>query len=208
MRRALVLSLLAVLAWAAYHMVPQLRTAWWLLSSEPPAAYAVPVRGVQRADLRGSFGVPRPAGRSHHGIDIMAPRGTPVVAAADGVVTSLRGNRLGGNVVWVLGAGFRTYYYAHLDAHAPGLRVGALVRAGDVIGTVGATGNARGGPPHLHFGVYDARPGPLPVAFTPVDPYPLLRRVPLRPSGAPERVRSSRRTSGAYFAMVAARLSR
>jgi peptidoglycan LD-endopeptidase LytH len=113
------------------------------------------------------FGDARDGGaRGHEGIDIFAPRSTPVVAVAAGRVTSARNTPVGGLVVWIDDAGSDlTYYYAHLDEiHA---REGAFVAAGDTIGTVGNTGNARGVRPHLHFGIY--RPGRVAL-----DPAPLL----------------------------------
>jgi murein DD-endopeptidase MepM/ murein hydrolase activator NlpD len=130
----------------------------------------VPVEGVKAASLSGSFGDPRSGGRSHEGIDIFAPRGTPVVAATEGEVARVGRDRLGGNVVWVAGAGARLYYYAHLDRFADGIAPGDAVRPGTVLGYVGTTGNARGTPPHLHFGVY-----PAALGFRAIDPAPWLR---------------------------------
>jgi peptidoglycan LD-endopeptidase LytH len=151
---------------------PQGRFVWWLATAEPPARYIVPVEGVRASALRSSFGAPRSGSRAHQGIDILAPRGTPVVAAARGLVVSTRPNRMGGTVVWVMGAGRRLYYYAHLDRLEPGIEVGRRVEAAQTLGVVGTTGNARGGPPHLHFGIY--------TATGTVDPYPLLRAQPRR----------------------------
>jgi hypothetical protein len=113
------------------------------------------------------FGDPRDGGeRMHEGIDIIAPRGTRVVAVADGYIETARHTPTGGLVIWQKdGAGDLTYYYAHLDELL--VRAGARVGAGDVIGSVGNTGNAWNAPPHLHFGIY--RPGTIPL-----DPAPLL----------------------------------
>jgi murein DD-endopeptidase MepM/ murein hydrolase activator NlpD len=135
-----------------------------------PSELVVPVQGVARETLRGSWGQPRPGNRRHEGIDIFARRGTPVVAAAPGAVTRVGHDRLGGNVVWVAGAGARLYYYAHLDEFAPGLRPGLDVPAGYTLGRVGTSGDARGTSPHLHFGIY-----PAGRAFRAVDPLPLLQ---------------------------------
>jgi murein DD-endopeptidase MepM/ murein hydrolase activator NlpD len=99
-------------------------------------------------------------------MDIFAPRGRPVLAATEGIVLGVGLDRLGGKVVWVLGPGGQRHYYAHLDRYGdvwPGQRIAA----GQVIGYVGNTGNARGGPTHLHYGIY--------TAAGPIDPYPLLR---------------------------------
>ena len=117
-------------------------------------ALLFPVSGGGREDIRSFYGAARNGGRrEHQGIDIFAPRGTPIVAAADGWISSTSPNRLGGNVVWIWDPMRRhTLYYAHLDRHA--VSAGQRVRKGDVIGFVGNTGNARSGPPHLHFGIY------------------------------------------------------
>jgi peptidoglycan LD-endopeptidase LytH len=106
------------------------------------------------ASVIGHFLEARDGGaRRHRGIDIHAPRGTPVVAAADGIVERVTENELGGLVVWIREtASNRQHYYAHLDAQH--VRAGAVVRAGDVVGTVGNTGNAADTPPHLHFAIY------------------------------------------------------
>jgi murein DD-endopeptidase MepM/ murein hydrolase activator NlpD len=147
------------------------RVAWALVRyAVAPSQLTVPVQGVARASLRSSWGDPRSGHRRHQGIDIFAHRGTPVIAASDGEVVRVGHDRLGGNVVWVAGGGARLYYYAHLDAFRPGLAKGQTVRAGTPLGRVGTTGNARGTPPHLHFGVY-----PASHAFLAVDPTPLLR---------------------------------
>lgn len=121
-----------------------------------------PVEGHTARAVQSFFGAPRNAGsRVHEGIDIFAPRGTPVVAVADGTART-SSNRLGGNVVWLHeGRAGRRYYYAHLDRTA--IDGQASVRAGDVLGYVGTTGNAEGGAPHLHFGLYAGRAiDPLP----------------------------------------------
>ena len=167
LKRAIVVGgVLLVMSVLATH-----RTAWALIRyASPPSQLTVPVAGVARSSLRSSWGEPRSGHRRHQGIDIFARRGTAVVAAADGEVVRIGHDRLGGNVVWVAGGGARLYYYAHLDRFAPGLNVGERVGAGTPLGYVGTTGNARGTPPHLHFGVY-----PAARAFFAVDPTPLLR---------------------------------
>jgi murein DD-endopeptidase MepM/ murein hydrolase activator NlpD len=147
------------------------------------ASLGFPVDGLSTAAVQSVFGDPRDGGRrDHHGLDIFAPRGTPVLAAVDGSVRTDTGNR-GGNVIWLsptnapaTGRRRRRLYYAHLNGWA--VEDGARVRQGDVIGYVGNTGNARTTPPHLHFGVYDRGP---------VDPYPYLRP----DDGAPPRVVAS-----------------
>jgi murein DD-endopeptidase MepM/ murein hydrolase activator NlpD len=131
----------------------------------------VPVVGIEPKGLRSSFGEARSGHRTHKGIDIFAPRGRWVVAAASGEVVRVGQDPLGGNVVWIAGEGAKMYYYAHLDRFRPELRVGEQVRAGTPLGFVGITGNARTTPPHLHFGIYPSR-----NAFRAIDPAPLLRQ--------------------------------
>jgi murein DD-endopeptidase MepM/ murein hydrolase activator NlpD len=131
------------------------------------ASLVFPVAGADRSAIGGVFGDPRDGGaRAHEGVDIFAPYGTAVVAAADGRIQQARNTPTGGLVIWQADAASAlTYYYAHLAELL--VRDGTVVRAGDVIGRVGNTGNARGTPPHLHFAIY--RPGTIPI-----DPVPLL----------------------------------
>jgi murein DD-endopeptidase MepM/ murein hydrolase activator NlpD len=128
-----------------------------------------PVEGKDRAAIRSFFGDPRDAGRrSHKGVDIFAPRGTPAVAAADARVIWVGSNRLGGKTVWLYAEELGlALYYAHLDRQE--VRRGERVHAGQIVGRVGNTGNARNTPTHLHFGVRDGRA---------VDPWPYLVRLP------------------------------
>jgi murein DD-endopeptidase MepM/ murein hydrolase activator NlpD len=151
-------------------LAPALETAWYaarLATLPAPLRLPTPVAGVDVSGLRDSWHVPRDGGaRRHEGMDIFAPRGRPVLAATEGIVLGVGLDRLGGKVVWVLGPGGQRHYYAHLDRYGdvwPGQRIAA----GQVIGYVGNTGNARGGPTHLHYGIY--------TAAGPIDPYPLLR---------------------------------
>lgn len=114
----------------------------------------IPVKGVARSELRDTFHSRRGVGRTHRAIDIMAPWGTPVLAADDGRVAKISSNRAGGLAVYQVDAtGRLVYYYAHLAGYADDLREGQQVRRGDVIGYVGATGNAPKTAPHLHFQV-------------------------------------------------------
>jgi murein DD-endopeptidase MepM/ murein hydrolase activator NlpD len=128
----------------------------------------IPVEGVRPDDLRDTFSEARSEGREHNAIDIMAPKGTPVLAAADGEIVRIYTNRRGGNTIYQLSAD-RTlvFYYAHLDRYADGLSVGHQARQGEVIGYVGDTGNARG-TPHLHFEVH-------PGGGAAVNPTPYVR---------------------------------
>lgn len=132
------------------------------------ASILFPVSGRTFNDVGSRFGDPREGGRrDHHGLDIFAPRGTPVVASVNGLVRSTRVGGLGGKTVWLrdteTGA---NYYYAHLDEQL--VQEGQRVAAGDTLGTVGNTGNARTTPPHLHFGIYANGPNdPWPFVFLP-----------------------------------------
>ena len=139
------------------------------------ASLLFPVAGAGLSSIGGVFGDPRDGGaRSHEGVDIFAPRGTPVVAVTAARVEAVRTTRVGGRVVWLSDeARGLSYYYAHLDEQR--VRDGAWVAAGDTIGTVGNTGNAATTPPHLHFGVY--RPGTIAT-----DPAPLLRKTTHHPA--------------------------
>ncbi|MGZ8288052.1 MAG: M23 family metallopeptidase [Telluria sp.] len=132
-----------------------------------PQAVSMPVDGVRPAQLRDTWHAARGARRKHEGIDIFAKRGTQVRSATEGIVLRVGANRLGGQVVWVLGPGGQRHYYAHLDRFgfaAPGDRI----EAGALLGYVGNTGNAAGTPPHLHYGVY--------APSGAVNPYPLLAK--------------------------------
>ncbi len=137
----------------------------------------VPVQGVAAARVPSTFNERRDGGsRPHHALDIPAPRGTPVVAAADGRVLKLFDSRAGGLTVYVLDPSGRfVYYYAHLDAYRPGLAEGQAVRAGDPLGTVGSSGNANPATPHLHFALARLDDPRRWWAGTPVDPKPFLR---------------------------------
>ena len=114
----------------------------------------VPVDGAEPSDLRDEYDAKRRGGRTHRAIDVMSPKGTPVVAADDGRIGRLGTTPIGGNIIYATDPDERfVYYYAHLDRHARGLQVGQRVRKGDVIGYVGTTGNAPASVPHLHFQV-------------------------------------------------------
>ena len=130
----------------------------------------VPVKGINRNELRETWGAARSQGRNHEGIDIMAERGTKVYSATEGLVADLRNNNLGGKIIWIIGPAGSWHYYAHLDDHKRGLNVGDYVRKGDLIGYVGNTGNARATAPHLHYGIYLNGKG-----RGAVNPYPYLR---------------------------------
>lgn len=129
-----------------------------------------PVHGADPDDIRSRFGAERDAGRrSHEGVDIFAPRGTPVLAAAGGLATWVGDNELGGKVVMVRDRDRNEgHYYAHLDSQL--VSEGTIVERGDTLGLVGNTGNARTTPPHLHFGIYARGEGAVDPAPYLVDP--------------------------------------
>lgn len=134
----------------------------------------VPVRGVSRADLKNTFD-DRRGGKAHEAIDIAAPRGTPVVAVDDGRIVKLFKSAAGGLTVYQFDRDQQfTYYYAHLDRYAEGLREGKPVTRGEVIGFVGSSGNAAPDAPHLHFSIFKLGPALQWWTGTPLNPYPVL----------------------------------
>ena len=141
-----------------------------------PSGLVMPVHGVRPAHLVNTFANARGSQRVHNALDIMAPRGTPVVAAAEGTVERLHYSPGGGGITAYVrsGDGRWMYYYAHLDAYAPGLAAGRRVERGEVIGTVGSTGNADPAWPHLHFAIHRMNAGDRWYQGAPVNPYPLL----------------------------------
>jgi hypothetical protein len=136
----------------------------------------VPVAGIRAARVADSFTDARSGGRTHYAVDILAPRGTPVLAADDGRIWKLRQGGLGGIALYALDPDERVvYYYAHLDAYRPGLFEGMAVARGDTLGFVGTTGNAPKDVPHLHFQVAMVGPDRRYWTGIPLNPLPLLR---------------------------------
>lgn len=157
-RLAFLTALVAAMAALVPAVRPSAERAWFVytLARDPaPARLPSPVHARPARKLSNSWGAVRSGGRRHEGIDIFAARGTPVVSTTRGIVTRAGTNRLGGRIVGVLGPGLEWHYYAHLDRFGT-FREGDLVQPGDVLGYVGNTGNARGTPPHLHYGIYRA----------------------------------------------------
>ena len=158
-----------------------------------PDAIMIPVAGVVRTDLRDTFGAAR-TGHTHGALDIMAARGTPVLAAVDGTIRKLFTSRAGGLTIYEFdGAETMNYYYAHLDAYAIGLREGNHVKRGEVIGYVGSTGNAPANAPHLHFAMTVVPPTKEWWKGEAIDPYPILmeRGVTTPSSSLPARLSDS-----------------
>jgi murein DD-endopeptidase MepM/ murein hydrolase activator NlpD/SH3-like domain-containing protein len=151
-----------------------LRSVQYTVTIQRQPSLAFPVQGKGNKAVGSLYGVSRDAGRRRHeGIDIFAPKSTPVLAASDGYISQVNENQLGGKVVWQqdLKRGV-TLYYAHLDSQL--VRSGQVVKVGDTLGLVGNTGNARTTPPHLHFGIYSGQGA--------IDPYPFIRQETAVPS--------------------------
>lgn len=134
---------------------PELLTGGrWTVTLTAGSQMTFPVEGGGNSAIRGHFGDPRDGGRRRHeGVDIFAPRGTRVLAAANGWVVRVGKNDLGGKVVWMETFDGLRLYYAHLSRRKVG--EGRKLRAGEVVGRVGSSGNAGRQSPHLHFGIYD-----------------------------------------------------
>ena len=148
-----------------------------IASSGSPAKLIIPVAGVRPEQLRDTFSEARSEGRVHDAIDIPAPRGTPVIAAADGPIVKLFQNDRGGTTIYQLSTdGKFVYYYAHLDRYAEGLAEGHFAKQGEPIAYVGDSGNAGPGNYHLHFSIAEIS---NPKDFwhgVNINPYPLLRK--------------------------------
>lgn len=147
-----------------------------------PSGLAIPVAGVKPDQLVDTYTQARAGGaRVHDAIDIMAPLGTPVVAAAPGRVEKLFMSQGGGGITAYVRSedGRWTYYYAHLQGYAPGLAEGQQVKRGQLIGRVGFTGNANPAGPHLHFAINRMNPGESWWQGSPINPYPLLAGKPV-----------------------------
>jgi murein DD-endopeptidase MepM/ murein hydrolase activator NlpD len=135
----------------------------------------LPVQGVQLEQLVDTFTQSRAVSRQHDAIDIMAPLGTPVLAAAPGRLEKLFVSLDGGNTIYIRSPDRRTmFYYAHLDHYAPGIAEGQAIKAGQTIGAVGFSGNANPAAPHLHFAINVLEPADAWSKGVAVNPYPLL----------------------------------
>ncbi len=168
-----------------------LRSGEYTLSVTIGPSLAYPIRATGTGHTKSFWGASRDNNaRKHEGIDLFAPKRTPVVAAADGRVTGVNENELGGKVVWMRPSGKDyTLYYAHLDSQL--VETGQSVQTGEVLGLMGNTGNARTTAPHLHFGIYTNSGA--------VDPFPFVDPEPKKPSpvkGDPEKLNAWTRISG------------
>lgn len=135
----------------------------------------IPVAGVSASQLNDTFNEARGTERSHEALDILAPKGTQVLAVADGKIAKLFDSKPGGLTVYQFDASEKfAYYYAHLDRYAAGIREGTVLKRGDLVGYVGTTGNADPATPHLHFAIFELGPEKQWWKGTPINPYPLL----------------------------------
>ena len=137
-----------------------------LLQQPLPTENSLP-NPLPKQHLADTWGAARSQGRSHEGIDIFAERGTPIQATTQGIVSKVGEDALGGRVVMIIGPGGAGHYYAHLEDYAD-ISANDWVNTGDTIGYVGDSGNAKGTPPHVHYGIY--------INGSAVNPYPLLQK--------------------------------
>jgi murein DD-endopeptidase MepM/ murein hydrolase activator NlpD len=136
---------------------------------------AMPIAGLMKASLRDTYGEMRGGTRKHEALDILAPRGTPVLSAAPGRVLKLFNSKVGGLMVYAADSTEHfILMYAHLDAYQPGLADGQPLRRGQPLGVVGTTGNAPPTVPHLHFAIASSSDVAQWWKGAPVNPYPLL----------------------------------
>jgi peptidoglycan LD-endopeptidase LytH len=143
----------------------------------PPGALLLPVAGVAPSQLADTFSDTRDGTRRHEALDIMAARGTQVLAASDGTIQKLFTSVTGGLTIYEFDpTQTYAYYYAHLDHYAAGVAEGNPVKRGDLIGYVGSTGNASADAPHLHFAIFVLGPEKQWWKGTAIDPYPLLTK--------------------------------
>lgn len=135
----------------------------------------VPVAGVSAKELTDTFNQARGSERRHEALDIMAAKGTPVLAAADGKVVKLFNSKQGGLTVYQFDPSEKyAYYYAHLDSYAPDLKEGQQLRRGQMLGYVGVTGNSDPNAPHLHFAIFELNGDKKWWEGTPVNPFPYV----------------------------------
>lgn len=154
------------------------------VATPPPKAVAttgnatklrLPVEGIDVDVLKGGFNEAR-AGHRHEAVDMLSPRNTPVHAVEDGTIAKLFVSKAGGNTIYQFDpTGRYAFYYAHLERYETGLREGAKVARGEVIGYVGTSGNAPPETPHLHFAVFELGPERQWWKGKAVDPYPMFR---------------------------------
>jgi len=138
----------------------------------------LPLDAVRVETLKGQFDQTRDGGtRGHEAVDLIAPRNTPIYAVEDGTIAKLFVSKAGGITVYQFDPSKRfCYYYAHLERYADGLADGQAVRAGDLIGYVGTSGNAPANTPHLHFAIFELGPEKQWWNGNPIDPFVIYGR--------------------------------
>lgn len=140
-----------------------------------PVQLLIPVAGVRPSQLTDTFNQARGTDRRHEALDIPAAKGTQVFAVADGKVAKLFDSKPGGLTIYQFDSSEKyAYYYAHLDRYAEGIKEGVALKRGDLIGYVGATGNADAATPHLHFTIFELGPDKKWWQGTPINPFSLL----------------------------------
>jgi murein DD-endopeptidase MepM/ murein hydrolase activator NlpD len=160
---------------SARSVTPPIANAPSAIAPPADAGMLLPVAGIKPSQLTDTFNQARGSERRHEALDIMAARGTPVVAAVDGKVEKLFTSKQGGLTIYEFNtAATHVYYYAPLDHYAAGLVEGMPLRRGDVIGYVGSTGNASPEAPHLHFAIFELGPEKHWWQGSAINPYPLL----------------------------------
>ncbi|MDB5933698.1 MAG: hypothetical protein JWQ01_1042 [Massilia sp.] len=143
--------------------------------AKPSGKLLIPVEGIKLSQLSDNFDQPRGTERHHEALDIMAPKGTKVIAVADGKVVKLFNSKPGGLTVYQFDPTEKyAYYYAHLDHYADGVKEGTVLKRGDLVGYVGVTGNSDPKAPHLHFAVVELTPKKEWWKGTAVNPYPMM----------------------------------
>jgi peptidoglycan LD-endopeptidase LytH len=151
------------------------------ITNQPPTEYPsdtlmIPVKGIKREQLQDTFNASRSEGRTHNAIDIIAPLGTPVVAAANGEIVKFFDSEKGGITIYQFSVDKKLiYYYAHLQKRADNLREKDFIKRGTIIGYVGDTGNAGAGNYHLHFSVYEIQSPERYWEGNNLNPYDLLK---------------------------------
>lgn len=145
-------------------------------SAESSGKLMIPVLGIKREQIQDTFNDSRSEGRVHNATDIIAPGGTPVVAASDGEIAKFFDSVKGGITIYQYSSDKRfVYYYAHLQKRADNLKEGDFVKQGTIIGYVGDTGNSGAGNYHLHFGITVLNDTKSIFKGTDINPYPLLK---------------------------------
>jgi murein DD-endopeptidase MepM/ murein hydrolase activator NlpD len=155
--------------------LPGLADATTAAPALPTGKLLIPVEGIKLSQLADNFDQPRGKERHHEALDIMAPKGTKVIAVADGKVVKLFNSKPGGLTVYQFDPTEKySYYYAHLDRYADGVKEGSVLKRGDLVGYVGVTGNSNKDGPHLHFAVFELTPKKEWWKGTPINPFPMM----------------------------------